>query len=1107
MAESEYDKWKREQGRAPQAPRAPSAPSGSGSEYDKWKAAQGVGGRAKGEKKGFLGRAREDLSNLLTGIPRGVIELGREEAKTAPRRFLAGGPGGGLAEVVTGKRFDPLRALREGSLEAGVVDESGIPIMERARAVEPLAAGTAESIGNTVGRVRYPSRIPRDYSERPVSTAVEDVSNVLMVVAPVAKLGGLLAKASERAAAAGNTATAARLAKGAELTSKVEPLAHPLRSAAEAAGVPADIVAQPIRAPLRRLYVKAAEEADTAGVRGAAGQLLRDVRMDPESRLARRAALDPASEAVGEAVHTSVGTAQRIDKVLPDAAEREAMFVVGEGQGPALAALRQADPEGFTAYATERMGVSERAAQLAADVAEGTNPELATRIDEALRIGREAPGGRAERTASYLREGPASRREQMGFEPLSNVVEPQVARALRRLPQAERLAARLRQRADEAAARVGEIKADLTESYADKGRLAYGEGKRLGAAEKAAAVAERNAARAEQVAQRIRDRGAATRVAAEASVEAAPARLRPVLKVNREVRSQLTKIENDLRAQGLGGQAAEVGKLADGIAATLSDLKAQGVDPDHFIHIKLGDKPRRAGGDGRLPRVRKARSQKLREESVAFDRTTRAQAQAEIDEVRNTVARRTVDKLVEVGVARRIPATPTNLLGKVEVPEGWVVWEPTSIFETKSTAAVGDVMLPQNVFDHYRNYFNAGRWDDNVLVRGYDKATRAFKVAVLPLSPSWNVGNAFGNAMLATIGAGVDPVTLARNIGVALAEWKRTGEMPGPNRLFSAGGTHAEFAYLADAAPGTGALGKARRVAGAPARAGYRINEFVDDLGRSAVYMAKEAEAGGKGLVGARASEYALREALKAMGDFSRMTPFERSVVRRIVPFYAFQRHMTQLAFRLPIEHPLRTAWTLHLSDQYGQLPEDLQGLPSWMRGVIPFGSTLVGTSNLNPFGQAGELPTDLQSIASPLNPLIKMPIENLTGIKTLTGRPFSRPPGSGRVSEGGDVLPSAPSVPRQLWRMLPQGRAVDALTGRDDIVRYDTGDPVISGGRYIETGRSRGDAIAKLFGFSLTDAEAAKAAAARVEAKKEQNRKLAESYRRRAAAAARRGR
>ena len=100
--------------------------------------------------------------------------------------------------------------------------------------------------------------------------------------------------------------------------------------------------------------------------------------------------------------------------------------------------------------------------------------------------------------------------------------------------------------------------------------------------------------------------------------------------------------------------------------------------------------------------------------------------------------------------------------------------------------------------------------------------------------------------------------------------------------MFLSGSTNEAFDFLRR---GVGKENVLKRAVLGPVRAGYGVNQFMDNMARSAVYIGKRQKG--------QSVELATREALRAMGDFTKMNDFERNVIRRVVPFYAWQKHIT----------------------------------------------------------------------------------------------------------------------------------------------------------------------------------------------------------------------
>ena len=125
--------------------------------------------------------------------------------------------------------------------------------------------------------------------------------------------------------------------------------------------------------------------------------------------------------------------------------------------------------------------------------------------------------------------------------------------------------------------------------------------------------------------------------------------------------------------------------------------------------------------------------------------------------------------------------------------------------------------------------------------------------------------------------------------------------------------------------------------------------------------------------------------ALGAMGDFSRMTRRERSVIKRAIPFYPWLRHQTRISLRLPFNNPMRGAflnmmYTIFSEDdgekweqEFGASVETPLGRVD-LRSMMPFSRSL-GDIPLSPFSDnparsLNPIPSSLSSSSlSPATP------------------------------------------------------------------------------------------------------------------------------------------
>lgn len=159
---------------------------------------------------------------------------------------------------------------------------------------------------------------------------------------------------------------------------------------------------------------------------------------------------------------------------------------------------------------------------------------------------------------------------------------------------------------------------------------------------------------------------------------------------------------------------------------------------------------------------------------------------------------------------------------------------------------------------------------------------------------------------------------------------------------------------------------------------GFRnLSGYVHDMTQSMAFLYGKDAAERQGMSPAVARSAGLELAQSVVQRFDRMTPFERNVVRQVLPTYGFMSHILRYSATLPFDHPLRVSILSNFA--HNELDDWKQGLPDrflgWafvghinkagdqyalpMSGLVPFLGeanyfTLAGImSHVNPFGQA----------------------------------------------------------------------------------------------------------------------------------------------------------
>ena len=129
----------------------------------------------------------------------------------------------------------------------------------------------------------------------------------------------------------------------------------------------------------------------------------------------------------------------------------------------------------------------------------------------------------------------------------------------------------------------------------------------------------------------------------------------------------------------------------------------------------------------------------------------------------------------------------------------------------------------------------------------------------------------------------------------------------------------------------------------------------------------------------------------------------ERGVIRRLLPFYSWYKHMFGVAMMMPLKHPKRTVLIRDLANiakdindeefrENGIDPKDIRLAARWLEGAGIVGKGKVGTKFLslrgvNPFHTI----LDFADIGNALTPPVRIAIEQIAGVELFSGRPFPR--------------------------------------------------------------------------------------------------------------------
>tara|TARA_R110000803_G_scaffold56935_2_gene114531 strand:+ start:3037 stop:9210 length:6174 start_codon:yes stop_codon:yes gene_type:complete len=352
----------------------------------------------------------------------------------------------------------------------------------------------------------------------------------------------------------------------------------------------------------------------------------------------------------------------------------------------------------------------------------------------------------------------------------------------------------------------------------------------------------------------------------------------------------------------------------------------------------------------------------------------------------------------------------------------------------------------------------------------FDQTTQLWKTATLAWSAAWVTYNAIGNALMATFSAGMSPYQIAYNLeqlrqaGSAAnkadggtGKWTIAKGLTGiadptsslvPARLGTHGLSWTERQSTMMLGSTDTRLGRAvdyfansdRSWWGSVTERMYALNEFTDNMFRSAVYLdqlqkrlpeipkdllnpngtlrdnlnpTEQTQLTDIGTKAQEASDLAVKASLNTMGDFTRLTPFERDYVKRAMPFYPWLRHQTAMIYRIPMSNPLRFAFMASLDNIIGQ-DEDPTFLESLLSGFAMTGpasgialrsASPFKFGGLTAFSDSGESGNGVgyspENVFSAVNPLGKLPLTLGFGISS-SGGDISRPVNDKNISGSG---------------------------------------------------------------------------------------------------------
>ena len=354
--------------------------------------------------------------------------------------------------------------------------------------------------------------------------------------------------------------------------------------------------------------------------------------------------------------------------------------------------------------------------------------------------------------------------------------------------------------------------------------------------------------------------------------------------------------------------------------------------------------------------------------------------------------------------------------------------------------------IPKEINDEISKFYapSMGTIDNLAKVTGFDYATGLFKGYVTSLFPSFHIRNMTSNTFQNMLKIGVDALNpYLHNDAIALVFGRNLDK-----QITTKTGKVIK-------------LGEIRRMINKEsnilsAGAFGKMEQFIEEGGERAIKGGKEAGRfnplsrnnlafkAGQAL-GTKAEQEAkvvnvlsnimqgktVKEAVtiadETLFNYSKLTEFERSVMRRVIPFYTFARKNAELQIKALAHTPGAVAAQLKGIKAVGEAvgdpitEEDKKGLPGYVldslgikAGVNQYGQNTFITGFGLPIeeflgrfsGDKGIVSNVVSNLMTQMNPLVKFPAEKATGQDFFQGRPITEINNGQALKPFLDVLP-----------------------------------------------------------------------------------------------------
>lgn len=336
---------------------------------------------------------------------------------------------------------------------------------------------------------------------------------------------------------------------------------------------------------------------------------------------------------------------------------------------------------------------------------------------------------------------------------------------------------------------------------------------------------------------------------------------------------------------------------------------------------------------------------------------------------------------------------------------------------------VPSVLVPDYVYKTFFKYQQSAGTAEKIARKIYDPIIDVWRFSVLSLSPRWYINNTLGNYILNSVG-GMHPFSLkgweaygkallpkwknlipkkvAEKVKGGFYEAERGGFMAGeslPERLLSA---PMKFNQMIE-----GYFRRANYLYKTEQLARVKVNKILSYQKLATENMRKtfsrhDMDGMIKQLIkkDSKIQEAGIKNVNKFLNDYTKLSFKERSIVRRIVPFYSWYKHLFKLTSNLALEDPKRLIILYRMYQTLG--PVEDKDAPEWMKGRLatPFfmldyvGNEVplwASVKGIMPFSDILKFNSG-NAILSAINPVAKVAIERMVRTDLFRGKEFTSP-------------------------------------------------------------------------------------------------------------------